>query len=134
MHRDYHFVNLKKTWNEAQSYCREKYTDLATIENMEDVESLKAIKSEGGLMWFGLHDDPTSWKGTIGHDVNSWRWSAVDVQIKTEYNNWSTGDPNYMSGTELCVKVSPDGLWWDFACGEKIHFVCNYGKNLLATV
>lgn len=50
--REYHLVyDVKKNMTEALKYCRERYTDLATIENMEDV---KAVNDLIKLHWSSL--------------------------------------------------------------------------------
>ncbi|XP_047241310.1 receptor-type tyrosine-protein phosphatase H-like [Girardinichthys multiradiatus] len=38
--RQYYFVSTPQTWTNAQSVCRRDYTDLATIENMADVDAV----------------------------------------------------------------------------------------------
>uniref|UniRef100_A0A3Q3FNH7 C-type lectin domain-containing protein n=1 Tax=Labrus bergylta TaxID=56723 RepID=A0A3Q3FNH7_9LABR len=69
--REFHYIDLKMNWADAQQYCREKYIDLATIESKVDNNRLKGI--EPSEAWIGLHDDPLSWKGIGGNERNSWR-------------------------------------------------------------
>lgn len=38
--RQYYFVGSAQTWTNAQSVCRRDYTDLATIENLADVDAV----------------------------------------------------------------------------------------------
>lgn len=37
----FHFINELKTWTEAESYCREKYSHLAVIRDDDEVRTLR---------------------------------------------------------------------------------------------
>ncbi|CAG6013921.1 unnamed protein product [Menidia menidia] len=73
--RQYHYVPTEMSWTEARQFCREKYTDLATFDSMDDISRLKADFSYSWA-WIGLWDDPENWKTSMGNDTNS--WSAAD--------------------------------------------------------
>ncbi|XP_030635255.1 macrophage mannose receptor 1-like [Chanos chanos] len=79
----YHFVNELKTWTEAQTYCREHYTDLATIDNQEDTDELiKTVKGDAGRVWIGLE---RRWQWSLGDPgkVSSERYIVI-----TQAKNW----------------------------------------------
>nr|XP_055046799.1 secretory phospholipase A2 receptor-like [Misgurnus anguillicaudatus] len=104
----YHYINMIKTWTEAQKYCRENYTDLATINNMNDMKQL--MKSG---VWIGL----------MNTSVYNWKWSLGDP---VKYTNWSNGDSN---GSDHCVYMR-DGSWYHTDCNMKMRFIC-YNDNLI---
>uniref|UniRef100_A0A8C4DKK9 C-type lectin domain-containing protein n=1 Tax=Dicentrarchus labrax TaxID=13489 RepID=A0A8C4DKK9_DICLA len=126
--REYHYVNKLMSWTEAQHYCREKYTDLATIESMDDISRLKPDFSYSWA-WIGLRDDPKSWKESMGNDTNSWRWSATGQTSKTGYHNWNVGQPNSYMANANCVIMDTNGKWYDTGCHSLRSFVCYDGDH-----
>ncbi|KAG9274351.1 C-type mannose receptor 2-like, partial [Astyanax mexicanus] len=98
--RQYYFVNQTKQWTDAQTYCRQIYTDLATLDNANDQNSvLAAVNNSGytgnGQIWIGQYEDVQ----------NSWRWFLDDDAFygvgEKNYRNWGTNAPNNNGGEEI---------------------------------
>ncbi|XP_071187501.1 secretory phospholipase A2 receptor-like [Salvelinus alpinus] len=111
----YHLITNNMNWTDAQSYCREKYTDLATVDDMEDLNRLiTSVSSYGQEHWLGLK------KG----DTLKWNWSLADRRFyregETEFRNWDTGTPQ--NGN--CALMSTAGLWYNTSCDDQHHFIC----------
>ncbi|KAM7366000.1 hypothetical protein PAMP_015472 [Pampus punctatissimus] len=106
LHR-YHYVPASQTWTEAQTYCREKHTDLVTIRNMEDIEHIVSSTSYKGRVWIGLYS------------VIDWKWSDGYRQSGAGYYNWDSyndNEPDFYSGTQLdpeFVLVTQTMSWSD---------------------
>ncbi len=112
--RQYHYINARMSWPEAQSYCRWKYTDLATVDSMDDVNRLvnKVDTGNSGSVWIGLK------RGT----QKRWSWSNGE-NTTSQYSNWASGQPN---GDGDCVAIYY-GAWYDTLCAYNRYFVC-YGE------
>lgn len=112
---------LKVTWYAAQNYCRVMYTDLATI--LSDTDWLRFNNEAAGKglatpVWVGLYND-----------VNGWRWSLNDLQLKNlTYTYWYPGEPNNAGGKQSCVLVVDYGLWYDEDCTFLRPFICYNGE------
>ncbi|XP_065127075.2 C-type mannose receptor 2-like [Paramisgurnus dabryanus] len=116
--RRYHHINMNKTWTEAQKYCRENYTDLATVNNINDMKQL--IMSVNNSLLTNIKD-LFVWIGLMNTGVYKWKWSLGDP---VNYVNWSNGDSN---GPGHCVYMR-DGSWRHQDCSVNKRFIC-YNEN-----
>ncbi|XP_026103975.1 C-type lectin domain family 10 member A-like [Carassius auratus] len=96
--RPYFYINKAMSWPEAQSYCRERFTDLATADSMDDVNRLVNIVDAGysGSVWIGLK------RGT----QTRWVWSDGENNT-SQYYNWDSRQPD---GDGNCI-ATYSGAW-----------------------
>nr|XP_055034500.1 macrophage mannose receptor 1-like [Misgurnus anguillicaudatus] len=114
--RRFHHINMTMNWTEAQRYCREKYTDLATVNNMNDMNQLiKSVNTSKLYM-------PNVWIGLQNTSVYKWKWSMGD---SVNYLNWN----NELKGTDNCAFIR-NGTWYPQNCGQRSSFIC-YNDNLI---
>ncbi|XP_036072754.1 macrophage mannose receptor 1-like isoform X2 [Oryzias melastigma] len=116
----YHVIDEEKSWDEAQEYCREKHTDLATVRSMADMDRI--IPDLGNKKaWIGLYRDAGG--------SRMWKWSQPEVQFnESQKNGWNENEPND-SGTENCGTIWTNRKWADLSCNEKRPFVCYDERN-----
>uniref|UniRef100_A0A667WDL9 C-type lectin domain-containing protein n=1 Tax=Myripristis murdjan TaxID=586833 RepID=A0A667WDL9_9TELE len=99
-------VNERKTWSDAQSYCRQRYTDLASIRNLAENEEIRGLIND--TSWIGLFRD-------------AWKWSDGSTM---SFSKWADNHPS--EGDKHCV-ASHLGKWLDYSCSNRFYFVC-YSK------
>ena len=104
------FIETAMNWTEAQSYCREHHTDLASVRNMTENQKVADLVPANHIVWIGLYRD--SWKWSDGSD--------------SSFRHWVQGEPDNYDGKDACVVAdfSRNGEWWDIPCDNKEPFVC----------
>lgn len=108
---------MSRTWLEAQQYCRKTQGDLATVNDLQDLEKLAGlIEGSNRVAFLGLR--------------RQWAWSVSDADDYREgepaYWNWA--DNNEPSG-EACGTIGLSGKWFSSSCSSLMHFFCYSGKN-----
>ncbi|XP_075884104.1 putative C-type lectin domain family 20 member A [Nelusetta ayraudi] len=109
--RQYYFIDEARTWPNAQKYCRRHYTDLATVNDVQDLEILADLTgSEENASFVGLH--------------KSWTWSFSDYgdyhEGERAYWNWASKQPDHSN----CGIVESTGKWASTSCKRKMNFIC----------
>uniref|UniRef100_A0A3B3HUL3 C-type lectin domain-containing protein n=1 Tax=Oryzias latipes TaxID=8090 RepID=A0A3B3HUL3_ORYLA len=115
----YHFVSQFLNWTEAQTFCRQKYTDLATIENSDEMDQLMNTTLSAEYtpeFWVGLYSEI------------KWRWSDGFTGSITDnnYNNWASQDSSNALGGQICMIHYH---WNDTSCSSLYPFVCNTAET-----
>ncbi|KAI9546284.1 hypothetical protein NQZ68_028700 [Dissostichus eleginoides] len=120
--RDYILIpDEPKTWFEAQSYCREKYTDLATINDVQDMyRVMEKMENYSNDFWIGLYEDVATWR---------WSLSGYYGASEAEFRNWGAGEPNLESAIQDCAGLQHTGEWRDLRCDLLNFFLCFDGRT-----
>ncbi|XP_043954169.1 secretory phospholipase A2 receptor-like [Gambusia affinis] len=114
----YHLIKELKTWQEAQSYCREKHTDLISgTKQLEDEEVKKLMISSDHIVYFGLFRD-------------TWRWSDGS---SFSFRHWNLKFNNQIINRGQCAMTVFDdgGRWRNENCNERKPFICYEDKVIL---
>nr|XP_055046001.1 putative C-type lectin domain family 20 member A [Misgurnus anguillicaudatus] len=115
------FINTLKSWPEAQKYCRQHHTDLATVHNQAEHDQLVRMKNPYKYAWHGLFR-------------HSWKWSD-GKQVNTSLINWMTGQPNVIGQNRPCVNINHNGRISDQFCSDTLPFIClTYAKQQIVKI
>uniref|UniRef100_A0A672KKB0 C-type lectin domain-containing protein n=1 Tax=Sinocyclocheilus grahami TaxID=75366 RepID=A0A672KKB0_SINGR len=104
----YHFINIRKNWTEAQRFCREMYTDLATVNNEDEMNSF--IKDVLYDVYIGLYR---------GNDFK-WHWTLSD----SFYNGEIFKNSKIISNNESCAAMDNNWKVFNDNCDSQKQFVC----------
>jgi hypothetical protein len=119
----YQFVQTKKTWTEARSYCESLGGYLVTITS----ESEEAFIFDRILK----HSNRDIWAGATDKDVEgNWKWITGEA---FEYTNWRQGEPNNENGIEdyLELRLVFGFKWNDVPNAVKKNwFICEWDPQL----
>ncbi|XP_066453170.1 E-selectin-like [Eleutherodactylus coqui] len=117
----YHHSPNIMSYNGAQKYCKEKYTDMVAIQNQEENKYLNEnLPFNAAYYWIGIRK----------HNGN-WTWVGTKKVLTKEAENWAQNEPNNKNENEnedcveMYVKRQFDtGKWNDEPCSKKKVALC----------
>ncbi|TDH09018.1 hypothetical protein EPR50_G00103610 [Perca flavescens] len=112
--KTFNIINSEKTWLDAQSYCRENYTDLISgVKQLEDFKTqplnyVKQPPNDDEPLWIGLFRDCWSWS-----DGSSF-----------SFRSWDKDEPKDDDPKKKCAMTRSNGNWSSADCNETKPFFC----------
>ncbi|XP_005387016.1 PREDICTED: macrophage mannose receptor 1 [Chinchilla lanigera] len=115
----YSLMKYKLSWYEAEKYCKE-YTSLmaSILDPYTDAFLWLKMQPFNVPVWIGLNSNLTN---------NDYTW--VD-KWRMRYNNWAANEPKLKSA---CVYKDVDGFWKTSHCNESFYFFCKRSDEIPAT-
>jgi hypothetical protein len=108
----YRYVQLAKTWTDAQADCQAWGGSLVSINSAAENALIDTIRARN-TVWLGFND--LAVEGTFV-------WVNGDP---VTYTNWDGGEPNNSNGVEDCAQMwRTKGYWNDGNCSFAYYFVC----------
>uniref|UniRef100_A0A3B5MER5 C-type lectin domain-containing protein n=1 Tax=Xiphophorus couchianus TaxID=32473 RepID=A0A3B5MER5_9TELE len=110
----FYYSSTKRSWTEAQSFCREHYRDLAGVRHLSDNKVIQGLVQRRA--WIGLYNNAGQWKWADGS--------------KFLFTHWKSGKPDKSTDTSVCAVAyfQESGSWEDEYCDIKRAFICYEGK------
>ncbi|XP_026004310.1 putative C-type lectin domain family 20 member A [Astatotilapia calliptera] len=112
--KTFHLTETSVTWTQAQSYCRQHHTDLASGLDQIYSEEFKKLKNSTAS-WIGLFRD-------------SWRWSDGSNFSFRYWDSFNDGLNNRTCATTL---LGRSGRWSSAGCDQRKPFFCYDDKLIL---
>lgn len=109
--RDYIFNNAPLVWDQAQSFCRTYYKDLATVTSMEEYNQMLQSGSLFSGSWTGLH-----------RELGVWKWSDGEL---VSFPNWFRNISFSATSTYGCSVTSTSSVFAEnYNCFRSRTFFC----------
>lgn len=105
----YIYISTAKTWLDAQSYCRQHHTDLASARDTTEFSVIQGLIPTS--VWFGLFRPTWKW-------INQTDFSTI---------SWMSGQPDGALGNENCGYLN-NGQAGDAQCSTIMPFFCFSGE------
>ncbi|KAF7226528.1 neurocan core protein-like [Nothobranchius furzeri] len=113
---DQYWLSDKMIWTAARDFCRQNHTDLVSLRNDAEYQTVQAIIN-GETVYIGLFYDPWVWSDLSDSSFRFWRPSQAVSAV----------------GTQNCVAMLKveSGKWGDRSCAETHPFLCKCNQTQL---
>lgn len=109
---NYFYINQTMTWPNAQTYCKQQYTNLASVRNATENALIMQLVPYNQMVWIGLYRIPWIW------------WSD---KATSTFRYWASGGhPLFNTGNcaSSVINTTLMGMWLENPCTESLNFVC----------